>query len=153
MTRVVDPEARGVDPQARGVDPETRDLLLDGERLLLFGLIDRAEAAFQRARSGDRPPAAALVGLSRVALERGDEAGAYRFAVEALAVDPDDEAALRMETRLSEVLAARGQPVQRPAAAAEEAAETTRESAVFSARDRPAVEERRSLLSRILRRG
>jgi hypothetical protein len=144
---------RGVDPGTQGVDPETRDLLLDGERLLLFGLIDRAEAAFQRARSGDRPAAAALVGLSRVALERGDEAGAYRFAVEALAVNPDDEAALRMEARLAEVLAARGEAVRRPAAAAEEAAETAREGAVSPVRDRDALRERRSLLGRILRRG
>jgi tetratricopeptide (TPR) repeat protein len=144
---------RGVDPGTQGVDPETRDLLLDGERLLLFGLIDRAEAAFQRARSGDRPAAAALVGLSRVALERGDEAGAYRFAVEALAINPDDEAALRMEARLAEVLAARGEAVRRPAAAAEEAAETAREGAVSPVRDRDALRERRSLLGRILRRG
>jgi hypothetical protein len=144
---------RGVGPGAQGVDPETRDLLLDGERLLLVGLIDRAEAAFQRARSGDRPAAAALVGLSRVALERGDEAGAYRFAVEALAVNPDDEAALRMEARLAEVLAARGEAVRRPAAAAEEAAETARAGAVSPVRDRDALRERRSLLGRILRRG
>lgn len=137
----------------RGVDPETRDLLLDGERLLLFGLIDRAEAAFQRARSGDRPSAAALVGLSRVELERGDDAGAYRFAVEALAVDPDDEAALRMEARLSEVLAVRGEPVERPAVVVEEAVEAAREGAVFPAQDRDALRERRSLLGRILRRG
>ena len=143
---------RGLDPGARGVDPETRDLLLEGERLLLFGLTDRAEAAFQRARSGDRP-AAALVGLSRVALERGDDAGAYRLAVEALAVDPDDEAAVRMEARLSEVLAVRGEPVERPAVAVEEAVETAREGAVSPAQDRDAVRERRSLLGRILRRG
>ena len=144
---------RGLDPGARGVDPETRDLLLEGERLLLFGLTDRAEAAFQRARSGDRPAAAALVGLSRVALERGDDAGAYRLAVEALAVDPDDEAALRMEARLSEVLAVRGEPVERPAVAVEEAVKTAREGAVSPAQDRDAVRERRSLLGRILRRG
>jgi hypothetical protein len=114
----------------RGVDPATRDLLLEGERLLTFGLIDRAEAAFRRVAEDGRS-AAALVGLSRAALERGDDGAAYRLAVEALAVDPDDEAALRMEARLSEVLAARGEPVERPAF----------------------VLERRSLLGRILRRG
>ena len=143
---------RGVDPGTREVDPETRDLLLEGERLLVVGLIDRAEAAFRRALD-EGQSAAALVGLSRVALERGADAGAYRLVVEALAVDPDDEAALRMEARLSEVLAARGEPVDRPAVAVENAVETAGQRTVSPADDRDAVQERRSLLGRILRRG
>lgn len=143
---------RGVDPGTREVDPETRDLLLEGERLLVVGLIDRAEAAFRRALD-EGQSAAALVGLSRVALERGHDGAAYRHVVEALAVDPDDEAALRMEARLSEVLAARGEPVDRPAVAVENAVETAGQRTVSPADDRDAVQERRSLLGRILRRG
>jgi len=120
--------------------------------LLVVGLIDRAEAAFRRALD-EGQSAAALVGLSRVALERGADAGAYRLVVEALAVDPDDEAALRMEARLSEVLAARGEPVDRPAVAVENAVETAGQRTASPADDRDAVQERRSLLGRILRRG
>ena len=49
-----------------------------------------------------------MVGLARVALERGDEAGALELARRALAIDPENDAARRMVERLEEVLAYAG---------------------------------------------
>ncbi len=89
--------------------------LLEAERDLSVGLVDRAEAIYRVLAESDPRNAVAVVGLARCALERGDERGAYDLAVRALSIDPDEAAALRMEARLSEVLATRGRPVERPA--------------------------------------
>ncbi len=88
--------------------------LLDAERNLQIGFVDRAEAIYRGLAESDPRNAVAVVGLARCALERGDERGAYDLAVRALSIDPEDAAALRMEARLSEVLATRGRPVRRP---------------------------------------
>ncbi len=88
--------------------------LLDAERNLQIGFVDRAEAIYRGLAESDPRNAVAVVGLARCALERGDERGAYELAVRALSIDPEDAAALRMEARLSEVLATRGAPVRRP---------------------------------------
>lgn len=89
--------------------------LVQAERLLVMGMLDEAEALYRRSAQTDPLNAIALVGLARVALERGDERLAYQQACQALAIDPEDAMALRMEARLSEVLATRGEPVERPA--------------------------------------
>jgi Tetratricopeptide repeat len=89
--------------------------LLEAERDLAVGLVDRAEAIYQGLAEADARNAVAVVGLARCRLEHGDDRGAYQLAVRALTIDPDDAAALRMEARLSEVLATRGEPVERPA--------------------------------------
>ncbi len=89
--------------------------LLEAERDLAVGLVDRAETIYRALAESDPRNAVAVVGLARCALERGDERGAYDLTVRALAIDPDEAAALRMEARLSEVLATRGRPVERPA--------------------------------------
>ncbi len=89
--------------------------MLEAERDLAVGLVDRAEEIYRGLAEGDARNAVAVVGLARCALERGDEHRAYELAVRALAIDPDDAAALRMEARLSEVLATRGEHVERPA--------------------------------------
>ena len=91
--------------------------LLEAERDLAVGLVDTAEAIYRGLVEADPQNAVAVVGLARCALERGDERGAYLLAVRALTIDPEDAAALRMEARLSEVLATRGDPVERPALA------------------------------------
>jgi thioredoxin-like negative regulator of GroEL len=121
--------------------------LLEAERDLAVGLVDRAEAIYRTLAESDPRNAVAVVGLARCTLERGDERGAYDLAVRALSIDPDEAAALRMEARLSEVLATRGTPVERPT--------FVREQQAGVADGAPAGEQqtaRRGLLRRMLGR-
>ena len=90
------------------------EALLQAERLLIHGMVDQAEQIYASAAERDPRNSIAVVGLARVALERGDERLAYERACDALAIDRENAAALRLEARLSEVFAARGEPVQRP---------------------------------------
>jgi thioredoxin-like negative regulator of GroEL len=91
------------------------EILLQAERTLTMGMLDQAEHLYRQVAAADPQNAMAVVGLARVALERGDERGAWSLAVRALAIDPEDTAAERLEARLAEVLATRGDPVERPA--------------------------------------
>ena len=77
------------------------EALLQAERLLVHGLVDQAERIYAGAARADPRNAIAVVGLARVALERGDERLAYERACEALEIDPENAAALRLEARLS----------------------------------------------------
>lgn len=90
------------------------ELLLQADRLLNVDQLDQAEALYRRAAEQDPQNAIAIVGLARCEAERGNENDAYGLAVRALAIDPQNNMALRMEARLSEVLATRGHPVVRP---------------------------------------
>ena len=90
------------------------ELLLQAERTLTMGLLDQAERLYRQAADADPQNAIAVVGLARVALERGDERGAWTLALHALEIDPEDTLAVRLEARLAEVLATRGKPVERP---------------------------------------
>ncbi len=90
------------------------ELLLEAERALSFGLVDRAEQLYRQVASNDPKNSIAVVGLARVALERADDLGAYLLARRALAIDPENDAARRLAVRLEEVLATRGQPVADP---------------------------------------
>ncbi|CAN5594348.1 hypothetical protein BH23CHL7_BH23CHL7_20230 [soil metagenome] len=90
--------------------------LLQAERLLLHGLVDQAEALYRSTVEADPRNAIAHVGLARVALEHGREAEAYGHVCHALEIDSRNAIARRLEARLSEILAARGEPVERPAA-------------------------------------
>ena len=96
-----------------------------------FGQIDQAQEIYEQVSTSDPKNSIAVVGLARVALERGDELGAYLLARRALGIDPENDAARRMAVRLEEVLATRGHPVDDPLPA--EAAE-----AVSSASAAPA---------------
>jgi len=100
------------------------EVLLQAERELTMDRLDQAERLYWQAIEADPRNAIAVVGLARVAIERGDDRTAYAFAVQALGIDPEDAVALRLEARLAEVMAARGEPVHRPAfaVAASEAA-------------------------------
>jgi tetratricopeptide (TPR) repeat protein len=91
------------------------EAMLQAERLLTMGMLDQAENLYRRAADTDPRNAMAVVGLSRVASERGDDVQAYKYACAALEVDPQNALALRLEARLSEMLAARGEAVERPA--------------------------------------
>jgi tetratricopeptide (TPR) repeat protein len=121
------------------------EALLQAERLLVHGMVDQAELLYQNAIAQDPRNAIAVVGLARVALERGQERLAYERARDALAIDPQNVAAQRLEQRLAEVFAEREHP-----AAPASAPETPRasEQAVFnrnpSMADHAAAEERRN---------
>ena len=86
-----------------------------------------------------------MVGLARVALERGGETEALELARRALQIDPDNAAAHRMVQRLEEVIRYRGDIV--PAAAVGAAGEAAAEPA-----DRTAQPGWRRLIDRLLRR-
>lgn len=91
------------------------ELLLQADRALTVGFLDQAEGIYRTVAERDPRNAMAVTGLARVALERGDEPGAHALAVRALDIDPQDSVALRLEARISEILATRGKPVERPA--------------------------------------
>lgn len=87
------------------------ELLLEAERALSFGRVDRAEQLYQQVAKNDPRNSIAVVGLARVALERADDLGAYLLARRALGIDPENEAAQRLATRLEEVMRTRGDDV------------------------------------------
>ncbi|HSW42315.1 MAG TPA: tetratricopeptide repeat protein [Patescibacteria group bacterium] len=133
------------------------ELLLDAEDALALGLLDRAERTYRSVLDADPRNGIAAVGLSRVALERGDDAGALALARAALEIDPDNATARRMIERLEEVArhrvgAAATDPEsstdgQRPGGAA--SMNTPPSQAQAAPDDAPA---RPGLLRRILRR-
>lgn len=100
------------------------ELLLQAERSMAMGMVDQAERLYQRAIDADPRNSIAVVGLARVALERADDAGAWRLARRALAIDPENVAASRLAARLEEVMTYRGEalPALEDAAESETAA-------------------------------
>ena len=90
------------------------ELLLEAERAISFGQLDRAEQLYRQVADADPRNSIAVVGLARVALDRRDDLGAYLLARRALAIDPENDAARRLAIRLEEVLATRGDPVADP---------------------------------------
>lgn len=127
------------------------ELLLEAERAMDVGLTDQAERLFRQAADADPRNSIAVVGLARVALERGDEAGALGLARRALEIDADNPAARRLVDRLVEVMAYRGGA---SGAADGSGADTPGAAEPPGAPDPPEVTEpeRRGLLRRILRR-
>ncbi len=94
------------------------ELMLQAEQTLGLGLVDQAEKLYAQAAAADPHNAIAIIGLARVQLERGDQVGAHALAIRALAVDPENTTAVRMEARLREVLAGTGRRVEPPPTAA-----------------------------------
>ena len=131
------------------------ELLLQAERAMSVGLVDRAEALYTQVAEADPKYSIAVVGLARCALERGGEAGALVLARRALVIDPENAAASRMVERLEEVLRYRGQAVAPPELRPEPVetpvpVETTQP--VVVAPPPPPALRRRSFLDRLLRR-
>ena len=121
------------------------EILLQAEGALSVGLLDRAEELYRQVATADPRNSIAVVGLARVALERGDEVGALTIARRALVVDSENTAAQRMVQRLEEVLRHRGV--------------ATHPAAIPAAGDPPApdlaatpIAERRSLRDRVFGR-
>jgi tetratricopeptide (TPR) repeat protein len=125
------------------------ELLLEAESALSVGLLDRAEILYRQVAAADPRNAIAVVGLARVTLERGDEAGALKQARKALAIDPENVAAQRMTQRLEEVLRYRGMDVPESAEAGSAEAGSA-EPAEGTTMTEPA--RTRSLVDRLLRR-
>lgn len=91
--------------------------LLQADRLLVVDQVQQARAMYARVVELDPGNAIAVVGLARCALADGDDHAAYGLAARALRIDPENDMARRMEARLAEVLAERGEPVGRPSPA------------------------------------
>ena len=89
--------------------------ILQADRLLNVDQVEQARDMYARVVALDPGNAIAVVGLARCALAGGDDRGAYELAARALRVDPENDMARRMEARLAEILAARGEPVERAA--------------------------------------
>ncbi len=83
--------------------------LAEAEQALGMGLLDRAERLYRQAADADPHSVVALTGLSRVAIDRGDDALALRLAWRALELDPGNAVAARLVQRLEEVLSTRGE--------------------------------------------
>jgi tetratricopeptide (TPR) repeat protein len=138
------------------------EYLLEAERALSFGRIDRAEEIYRQVAASDPRNSIAVVGLARVALERADDLGAYLLARRALTIDPENDAARRLATRLEEVLATRGEPVADPLPPMSAPRAPTPQAATgqppgpepVSAPEQapPHARERRSLMDRLRRR-
>ena len=84
------------------------ELLLEAERAMAVGMLDQAERLYRQVADSDPRNSIAVVGLARIALERGDEDGALALGARALGIDPDNVAARRLVDRLVEVRAHRG---------------------------------------------
>ena len=123
------------------------ELLLEAERALSFGRVDRAEALYRQVAAVDPGNSIAVVGLARVALEHADDAGAYLLARKALTIDPENEAAQRLVTRLDEVMRTRGETVPKPPGESRPPQEPASAAEADGALARP-----RSIIDRLRRR-
>jgi thioredoxin-like negative regulator of GroEL len=100
--------------------------ILEADRYLQVDQVEKARDLYGRVVELDPGNAIAVVGLARCALADGDDHEAHVLASRALEIDPQNDMARRMEARLSEILATRGEPVERPAAAAAAGAQEMR---------------------------
>lgn len=135
------------------------ELLLEAERALTAGGIDRAEELYRQIANADPRNAMAVVGLARVAEARDDDLGAYLLARRALTIDPENDAAGRLARRLEEGLASSAEPDSVPAPVVATAEPAERAPAPGATPPAPAATStpsppspRRSLLSRFRRR-
>ncbi len=130
--------------------------LLHAERLLLMGMLDQAEAVYRRTVEHDPRNAIAVMGLARVAVERGEMEEAHVQAARALRIDPENAAAAAMEARTAELLGRR--PGGQPGGDGRRGAQPVPDDELDSSSERaprgePATgTDRRSLLRRILGR-
>jgi thioredoxin-like negative regulator of GroEL len=105
-----------------GDDQPMIELMLEAERAMGVGLIDNAERLYRQVVAIDPKNSIAVTGLARVALERGDQRGAYTFARQALALDPDNPIAGHLSMRMAEQMRNRGEALPDDPVAADEPA-------------------------------
>jgi tetratricopeptide (TPR) repeat protein len=122
------------------------ELMLEAERALAVGRLDRAEQLYAQVVAADPRNAIAVVGLARVALERDDQRGAYTFARQALELDPDNPMASHMARRMAEVMAGRGEVPP------DDSSATTAPARAPGPAPGPEASRRPGLLGRVLRR-
>ena len=111
--------------------------ILQADRLMQVDQVDKARDMYQRVVDMDPGNAIAVVGLAQCALADGDDERAHALAASALTIDPENDMARRMEARLSEIMRARGETVERPAAAATPGPQEMRPTVTDSADDSP----------------
>jgi uncharacterized protein HemY len=87
------------------------EIMLEAERAIGIGLLDQAERLYGQVVAHDPKNSIAVTGLARVALERGDQLGAYLFARRALALDPENHMARHLSLRMAEQMRNRGEVV------------------------------------------
>jgi tetratricopeptide (TPR) repeat protein len=140
------------------------EIILEAERALTTGQLDQAERLYRQAAELDPRNSIAVVGLARVALDRGNEREAYTLARRALEIDSENAAGQRLAERLEEVMRYRGEeppavegappvaPAQTAAPAQAAASAPTPKTTPPGPRPVPPRRKRRSLLDRIRRR-
>jgi thioredoxin-like negative regulator of GroEL len=136
------------------------ELMLEAERAMGIGLLDNAERLYRQVVALDPRNSIAVTGLARIALERGDQRGAYTLARQALALDADNPLARHLSQRMAEQMRNRGEPLPEdagPRAApgppgAAGAAPHSAGSGAPAAHPDPAPEARPGLVDRFLRR-
>jgi Flp pilus assembly protein TadD len=122
------------------------EMMLEAERAMGIGLIDNAERLYRQVVAIDPKNSIAVTGLARVALERGDQRGAYTFARQALALDPDNPVAGHLAMRMAEQMRNRGEALPE-----DSAPPATRKPAQERAEDPASA--RPGLVGRLFRRG
>jgi tetratricopeptide (TPR) repeat protein len=128
------------------------EAMLEAERALAVGLLDQAERLYAQVAAADPRNAIAVVGLARVALERGDERGAYVHARRALALDPENPMASHLSRRMAEVMTHRGESVPVVDVGRLGPSGRPRSSDSGAGADRPGDAPKPGLVDRILRR-
>ena len=93
------------------------EMMLEAERAMGIGLIDNAERLYRQVVAIDPKNSIAVTGLARVALERGDQRGAYTYARQALALDADNPVAGHLAMRMAEQMRNRGEALPEDPAA------------------------------------
>jgi Flp pilus assembly protein TadD len=121
------------------------EMMLEAERAMGIGLIDNAERLYRQVVAIDPKNSIAVTGLARVALERGDQRGAYTFARQALALDADNPVAGHLAMRMAEQMRNRGEALP-----ADSAPAATRKPAHERAGDE--ASDRPGLVGRLFRR-